>query len=659
MSDISIPGISNNRGMDTNKMVEDLMEVERIPVRRIEREVEQFQLQREAWQSLGRTLSALRDSSRRLYGFENPFRDRLAESSNSAAITASASRQAPEGITELSVLETAGRDRMASASLDRSTRVPAGNYQFQLGDVSRSMRFSGGTLREFAEQINRRLPDVVRANIVPNTSTTNIIIFEGMGEGAHQRLTFHEDALTMAKEFGVLRDAQSAGTVQLLQDDAIRLEPGMKENLALPDRFQITDSMILTLEVRTINTPQERPELPPLPPGPTVPAPGSVTYQGVTVQNERPDLGLPTVPQRDEPPQLVENNRIVTLLDQSGQKALPELPVSEEFTTVTLPADELLQNLESFQLNNQNTDRVVEIRNIRIQDPTAVDEGPVAANPLQTARDARILFSGIEITRSSNEVDDLIPGVTLQLRRPSTEPIEVEVRPNREAAKDAIIEFIGFYNQVIRDINIYTRNDSSILDQIDHFTEAERETMERRMGIFQGENTLTQLRTRMQTVLMDPYTTGDDSTLRLLAEIGISSNASGLGGGVDTSRMRGYMEINETQLDRALNERFTHVGRLFGFDTTGDLVANTGAAVAMERFATPYVQTGGIIASRSSSINSRISQAETRISRINEQLERTEQRLRSEFGRMDGALQQLQEQSRSLDNLQGLGDSNR
>lgn len=658
MSDISIPGISNNRGMDTNKMVEDLMEVERIPVRRMEREVEQFQLQRETWQSLGRTLSALRDSSRRLYGFENPFRDRLAESSNTSALTASASRQAPEGITELTVLETAGRDRMASASLERSTRVPAGNYQFQLGEVSRSMRFSGGTLREFADQINRRVQDVVRANVVPNTSTTEIIIFEGMGEGADQRLTFHQDALTMAKEFGVLRESQPSGMIQLLQDTPVRLDPGAQEILSLPERFQVTDAMILTLEVRTIEAPQERPELPPLPPGPTVPSPGSVTFQGVTVQNERPDLGLPAVPERDEPPQLVENNQVMTLVDRGEQKALPEFPVSEEFTTVTLPAHQLLQNLESFQLNNQNTDRVVEVRNIRVQDPTAVDEGLVAANPLQTARDARILYSGIEITRSSNEVDDLIPGVTLQLRRPSTEPIEVEVRPNREAAKDAIIEFIGFYNQVIRDINIYTRNDSSILDQIDHFTDAERETMERRMGIFQGESTLSQLRTRMQTVLMEPYLTGDDSTLRLLAEIGISSNASGLGGGVDTSRMRGYMEINESQLDRALNEQFSYVGRLFGFDTTGDLVANSGAAVAMDRFATPYVQTGGIIASRSSSINSRISQAETRLSRINEQLERTEQRLRSEFGRMDGALQQLQEQSRSLDNLQGMGNSN-
>lgn len=658
MSDISIPGISNNRGMDTNKMVEDLMEVERIPVRRMEREVEQFQLQRETWQSLGRTLSALRDSSRRLYGFENPFRDRLAESSNTSALTASASRQAPEGITELTVLETAGRDRMASASLERSTRVPAGNYQFQLGEVSRSMRFSGGTLREFADQINRRVQDVVRANVVPNTSTTEIIIFEGMGEGADQRLTFHQDALTMAKEFGVLRESQPSGMIQLLQDTPVRLDPGAQEILSLPERFQVTDAMILTLEVRTIEAPQERPELPPLPPGPTVPSPGSVTFQGVTVQNERPDLGLPAVPERDEPPQLVENNQVMTLVDRGEQKALPEFPVSEEFTTVTLPAHQLLQNLESFQLNNQNTDRVVEVRNIRVQDPTAVDEGLVAANPLQTARDARILYSGIEITRSSNEVDDLIPGVTLQLRRPSTEPIEVEVRPNREAAKDAIIEFIGFYNQVIRDINIYTRNDSSILDQIDHFTDAERETMDRRMGIFQGESTLSQLRTRMQTVLMEPYLTGDDSTLRLLAEIGISSNASGLGGGVDTSRMRGYMEINESQLDRALNEQFSYVGRLFGFDTTGDLVANSGAAVAMDRFATPYVQTGGIIASRSSSINSRISQAETRLSRINEQLERTEQRLRSEFGRMDGALQQLQEQSRSLDNLQGMGNSN-
>lgn len=657
MSDISIPGISNNRGMDTARMVDDLMEVERIPLRRIERDVEQFQLQRETWQSMGRTLSGLRDAARRLYGFENPFRDRLAQSSNTQILTATASRQAPEGMTEISVLQTAGRDRLASNSLPRDTRVAPGNYTFTLGEMTRSFRFGGGTLDEFSEQVNRRVGDVVRTVVVPDTSSTRIIIFEGQGEGSGARLSFGDASEALMERIGVMAPARPERSVALLQDEVIRLEPGQQETLSLDQPFRVDPEMVLRFEARTIESPREPWTPPPTPPGPALPERGTTSFGGVTIRDEVPSLDLPEIP-RPEPPPLVEDNRAVTIAGGGDTQLLPEVPRDEEFRTVTVPARDLISQAEQFQFNNRNTDRTLEIRNISIVDPEhRGDSQP--ANALETARDARILYSGIEITRSSNQVDDLIPGVTLTLRRPSPDPVEIEVSPNREAAKEAIIEFVGYYNQVVRDINIYTRNDRSIVDQIDYFTDAERETMEARLGIFQGDSSLNQLRTRMQTILMNPYPTGDDSGLRLLAQIGVSSNASGLGGGVDTSRMRGYMEINEAQLDRVLEEDFAAVGRLFGQDTDGDLVVDSGAALAMEQFTTSYVQTGGIIASRSNSLNTRIDQAETRIGRINEQLERTEQRLRVEFGRMDGALQQLQEQSRSLDNLQGLGGTGR
>ncbi len=177
--------------------------------------------------------------------------------------------------------------------------------------------------------------------------------------------------------------------------------------------------------------------------------------------------------------------------------------------------------------------------------------------------------------------------------------------------------------------------------------------MEERLGILQGESSLNQLRSRMQTIMMDPYDTGLDSSYRLLAEIGISTNASGVGGGFDASRLRGYLEINEAVLDDALASDFESVGRLFGRDTDGDLVTDTGLAVALERYITPYAQTGGIIAGRTDGLDTRIDQTEERISRTNRRLEDYEQELRSDFGRMEGMMDQMEESSRALDRLGG------
>jgi flagellar hook-associated protein 2 len=370
------------------------------------------------------------------------------------------------------------------------------------------------------------------------------------------------------------------------------------------------------------------------------------------------DLDLPQ-PEEPKAPEIVEDNRAMTMIGPGDRAVnLPELPENDSFQMVEIPVADLVSRTTGFEFQNRNTNRALEIRNIQIFDPSQRG-GSTPRNVLDSARDARILFNGIEITRDSNEIDDLIPGVTLNLRRPSTEPVEVEVQPDRESAKDAIIQMVGRYNQMIRDINIYTRNEQALIDQIEYFDESEREMMRERLGIFQGDSSLNQLRQRMQTIMMNAYDTGPEGSYDLLAQIGISTNASGAAGNVDTSRLRGYLEINEPQLDEALARDFPGVGRLFGSDSDGDLVVDRGVAVELQQFVNPYVQTGGIVAGRESSLDTQISQTEDRIGRYNDRLEDREQQLRTEFGRMEGMMDQLEESSQALERLPSASQNNR
>jgi flagellar hook-associated protein 2 len=162
----------------------------------------------------------------------------------------------------------------------------------------------------------------------------------------------------------------------------------------------------------------------------------------------------------------------------------------------------------------------------------------------------------------------------------------------------------------------------------------------------------------MQTIMMNAYDTGPDSSYDLLAQIGISTNATGAAGNVDMSRLRGYLEINEAQLDEALTRDFEGVGRLFGSDTDGDLVVDRGVAVALDQFVNPYVRTGGVVAGRESSLDTQISQTEDRISRYNDRLADYEQELRSDFGRMEGMMNQLEDSSQALERLPSASQGN-
>lgn len=645
MSDIIVPGFSSNSGIDTNRAIEDLLELERVPITRLENNMEQYQLQREAWQDLGRNMTNLSQAASTLTGFESPFRNRVADSSDPAVLTASATRVAEEGSESITVLQTAGRDRFASAPVPRDFDVPAGTYGFTLGDESDDFRFSGGSLEDFADEVNLRVGDIVRATVVPNTSTTQVIIFEGQQEGVDQQLSFSERSSDLVRELGVLGDPPASSGLSLFSDAALALAPGQSRSEATAP-VEITPGMVLRFQARVREL--ETPAQPEVPPGPTLLGNGSASFGGITIQNEGIDLPIP-MPEVPEPPPLVQDNRVITVSGGGREIALPELAVSNEFQQVEISALQLPAVVELLTFTNRNTARSVEIRDLQLTDPALRTDG-VATNALDSARDARIVYNGIEVERQTNTIDDLIPGVTLNLHRASSDPVEVAVAPDRESTKSALIEFVGHYNRVVADLNVYTRNEPTIVDQLEYLSESEQETARERLGLFQGDSGLNTLRRRMQTIMMNAYDPGPEGGYRLLAQLGISTNAAG-GGGIDAGRLRGYLEISENTLDDALAADFAGVERLLGRDSDGDLVRDTGVAIALEQFVDPFVGIGGVVQSRSDGLNTRISQTEERIDTLNDRLEDYEQRLRIDFGRMEGALQQLQESGSAFDNL--------
>ncbi|MCK4515321.1 MAG: flagellar filament capping protein FliD, partial [Spirochaetaceae bacterium] len=119
-----------------------------------------------------------------------------------------------------------------------------------------------------------------------------------------------------------------------------------------------------------------------------------------------------------------------------------------------------------------------------------------------------------------------------------------------------------------------------------------------------------------------------------------------------SSRLRGYLEMSESQLDAALQTRIAAVKELFGTDTDFDQVVDSGVGFEIDQLSRPFVQVGGIIATRSGTIDSSISRTETRIEREDDRLVDREAELRMDFGRMQGALNTMQENQRTLENLQ-------
>lgn len=665
MSDVFIPGVQSR--FNSDKAIEALMNLERIPRDRVERNIDNLQVQKTYWQEVGTRIIALRDSARFLYSFQNPFNERLAQSGDSAVITAAATREALEQNYSFTVKQVASADRFLSRPLDEKMKIDAGNYAFTVGNEEISINFRGGTLKDFVEAINRRGRDKIGASLLAVQSGTKSLLIESKVTGSENRLSFSGDSVNLVQQLGMMEVANDSqrtltiaeNTVQKSGDNAahITINDGIlqvtpRSSAAIPLNMTAgADSpLMLKLETKTRVETEDLFNIPQAPPGPSVPA-GSVTYGGITIENDPSTAPMPewTPP---PPPVRVDNMTVLSVIFSDGSSAkLPPITDSGDFTSRQYSLSDIAQGktITSINVENNNTHREISIGKIEVFDPTSTG-GLKPLNAVANARDAIISMEGIEITRPSNTITDLIPGVTLNVRGVSERPVELNVRADVDAVKDAIINFVGNYNRLMAEINVLTRRDERIIDELTYLSSEEAAAMKSRMGAFASDSSLTNLRNNMIRAVTAPYPTVLERELSLLAHIGISSNAE-RAQGYDASRLRGYLQINERELDFALESKVPAIRQLFASDTTGDLLMDTGVAFNVSTIVSPFVETGGIISLKTNTLDSRISQDERRITNLDRQLAAKEQELRIQYARMEAAYARMEQMSQSLDNF--------
>ncbi len=666
MSDITIPGVTSK--VNSSEMIKALVEAESIPLERMEERVSEFKTEKKVWQDLNLKLGKLRDSARTLFGFENPFNDRIANSSSPSVLTATTSRQAAETVSNILVKQTAAADRFLSASLSPDFTVEEGRYTFTVGEESVSFTYSGGSLRDFAEKVTAKSNGLLKASVVNNTADTQVILIESLKTGELNPLQFQDKAAEFGVETGILqREITSRVSVPLddtsllqwtkpidgaavsVADGILRLDTGGEAKIPVSLPFSINENIVLEFEARVSREAAEEWTAPPPPPGPSIPDPGSVSLEDARVQNLPSE---PIIPAWDAPkkPEIISDTRFVYLQNGNETIPLPEISDSEAFKTVRISLSDFTGNVDAINIRNRDSLRDLEIQNIRIYDPTVRgDYKPV--NPLSEARNAVLEIDGIEVRRDSNTISDIIPGATVTLHRESPQEVNLAVEPDREGIKNSIIEFVYHYNRLLTELNILTRNNESIVEEITYFSEEERDAALERLGIMQGDSSLRMMQSSLQTALMNAYPASSDGSISLLHQIGISTNTQGASASFNASRLRGYLELNESVFDDALNNNLQAVKKLFGSDSDGDMVVDTGVAHAVDSLVRPYVRTGGFIATRVATIEGQVERTTEDISSYNRHLEDYEQQLKEEFGRMEGALDSLEESSRTLDSF--------
>ena len=644
MSDLSIPGVTASK-YKTDELIEGLMKIERVPRDRADADLKTYKNQQTAWRDINQHATALRDSAKSLYSYNNPFTEKTSSSTNEQAITVSPGKDAKDQTFKVSVSQIASSDSFLSKEIPQNGIVPQGNYEFKVGEKTVSFSWKGGTNKDFVDAINRRASGLLRASIIQVTDKTQSLLIESLKTGSRERLSFSGDALKFALDAGFIKKNDSSAITPALT--AFDAAPVTTRRLNyLHPSGQRTDLFSNIPYLKTI-TRKQRKRTPPM--ARLIPVtPEALRTEELRSRNAGSETALsePVAPVVKEP---VTDASVLSLRSTKGIAIpLPDIADTADKTTVTVPLSEY-GDVNAILVHNRNTDKSVSIENIRIYDPKAAGEY-IPVNPVSVAQNAILKYEGIPITRSTNEITDLVPGVTINVHDTTTKTETLTIKPDTAPAKEAIIELVANYNRVIAGINILTQDKPEIINEIEYFTDAEKKIAQDQLGMMMGDSTLNGLKSSLQRITSNNYKPGTDSTLTMLAQIGISTKSSA-GAGVETSRLRGYLEIDEKKLDDALTNKILEVKTLFGSDTDGDLIIDTGIGKALDANVTPYVQSGGILATRTTGLATKISTTEKKIAELDIQLEDKKAELKSKYGQMEGTLNSLQNQSSSISNF--------
>jgi flagellar hook-associated protein 2 len=647
MSEIFIPGI--NSRFNTGQIVEDLMRIERIPRDRAERNVERLEDQRTHWQEISRRTVALRDSARHLFSFQHPFNDRIVSSDDSSALTGTAVRGALQQERSFTIQQVAQADRFLSTTLDPDFRVESGTFTFSVGDEEISFDFGGGTLRDFSDALNRRGQGILNASLISVRQGTTSLLIESRVTGEENRLNFSGAALTLGEQIGMASRANDSRVI--FTDGVVNAPSGSSSQIPMNFQIPADGNWMLGFETSTTVRAGDAFAVPQPPPGPSIPPAGSVSHGGIVIQNDPSAVSLPPWTPPAAPVRVDNMNLLSVTFADGGSLQLPAVIDSTGFTTEQFPLGALAggRTIVSLNLVNNNTHRDLNIQNVQVFDPAALG-GVRPLNPVSTAQDAIISMEGIQISRASNQIDDLLPGVTITVRRPSDRPVTLFIEPDHDAVKDGIISFVGNFNRLMSEINILTRTDPRVVDELTFLTPDERADALQRLGAFSGDLTLMNMRNNMMRIIGNSFPTSEGRELSLLSQIGIGTDVrwGGATGGIDVSRLRGYLEIDERVLDNAIATRLDAVRELFGSDTTGNRLVDTGVAFQVDAMIQPFTQTGGIFSHTTGSINTRIAQENRRIENLDRVLTQREIDLRRQYAQMEEAFRRMEQMNNSL-----------
>lgn len=233
-----------------------------------------------------------------------------------------------------------------------------------------------------------------------------------------------------------------------------------------------------------------------------------------------------------------------------------------------------------------------------------------AMTATQRGSDLEGTVNGSAITSASNQVENLVEGVTITANKVTTSPVNIAVASATAAIKSMIQQFATAYS----DSEKFLREQTAY--------NADTKTA----GALQGDRTAVSLQNRLRTLL--GTSTGASTAFARLSDIGLELQRDG------------SIKINDSKLDAALSGNLSEVAKLFS-NADAAHPANEGLARQFAALAAGNVGTDGALIARGDGLRERLKHNQNEQDKFAARLDSVEARLRAQYSALDARMGQL------------------
>ena len=246
---------------------------------------------------------------------------------------------------------------------------------------------------------------------------------------------------------------------------------------------------------------------------------------------------------------------------------------------------------------------------------------------VSVAQDAKLTVDGIAYTRTSNNINDIITGVTLNLNATSkggdTEQLTLTV--DSSAIKTSLQDFVKQYNALLTETSANSKFVASSGDS---------DTSTEKSGVLMGNSTLRGLVNDFRAAVNDSYGGAKGGSLSAL--------------GITIDSQTGQMTLDESKLDKAIADDPDTIGRIFKGSGTDSGLASTLNDIATKYVGDTTTKTDGIIKSVTKDLNTQIQNAATQITKTQAMIDTKIELLRSQYANADALYNQMNNLSNTL-----------